>query len=103
MSVEEEGLRSSNCSSKDGGTNNRDRDVGREEKPVGGEKGELGGGPYLWNEFCFSRVVFEEMVIHAVGNIQYVVRKMSLELGRTGNKDLAIKVVVAEVIEEDKT
>ena len=60
-------------------------------------------GPYLWNEFCFSHVVFEEMVIHSCGNIQHVVRKVSLELGRVGNKDLCIEVVVAEVKEEDKT
>lgn len=30
-------------------------------------------------------------------------RKVSLELGRVGNKDLCIEVVVAEVKEEDKT
>lgn len=36
-------------------------------------------------------------------HIQHVVRKVSLELGRVGNKDLCIEVVVAEVKEEDKT
>lgn len=48
-------------------------------------------------------VAFEEMVIHTVGNIQHVARKVSLGLGRAANKELGIKVVVAEVIEEDKT
>lgn len=41
-----------------------------------------GEGPQIWKEFCFSHVVFEEMVILTIGNIKYVVGKVCWELGR---------------------
>ena len=62
-----------------------------------------GEGSYLRDEFCFSHVVFEEAVIHTqLETSSARLNKVSLELGRTGNKDLGLEAVVAKVIRKDK-
>lgn len=64
VSLEEKGLHPNNCSSKDNGTNDGDRDIGR-KKPGGTEK-ELVGG---------SLILFEEIMTYTVVNIYHEVRK----------------------------
>lgn len=48
-------------------------------------------------------VVFEETVIHTqLETFSVRLNKVSLELGRTGNKDLGLEAVVAKVIRKEK-
>lgn len=80
VSLEEKCLNSNNCSSKDNGTNDGDRDVGR-KKPGGVEK-KLVGGPLL-----MGWILFEEMVTHCCKYLAYSQKKWVWNL-----EELIIKI-----------